>query len=151
MDIKALLQRIEGGERSAFAPVVEYFQSPLFGYLGRMGLHQEQAEEIAQETFLRAWSRLSDYDPARAEFSTWLFTIARNLALHELSRAAGKHEVEMSESLPDAACILHAAKFSVFENSWNFSVISVCILLLKRLPRSRRQVSMLSLKWANVS
>jgi len=47
--------------------------------------------------------------------------------------------------------ILHAAKFSVFENSWNFSVISVCIWLLKRVPRSRRQVSMLALKWANVS
>jgi len=47
--------------------------------------------------------------------------------------------------------ILHAAKFSVFENSWNFSVISVCIWLLKRVPRSRRQVSMLALKWAKVS
>ena len=47
--------------------------------------------------------------------------------------------------------ILHAAQFSVFENSWNFKVIKVCILLLKRVPRSRRQVSMLSLKVANLS
>ena len=104
MDIKALLKRIESGDRSAFAPVVEQFQRPLFGYLGRMGLHQGPAEEIAQETFLRAWSRLGDYDPGRAEFSTWLFTIARHLALHELSRAAGKHEVATDETLPDVAC-----------------------------------------------
>ena len=47
--------------------------------------------------------------------------------------------------------ILHAVQFSVFENSWNFSVIKVCILLLKRVPRSRRQASMLSLKVANLS
>jgi len=47
--------------------------------------------------------------------------------------------------------ILHAAHFSVFENSWKFMVIKVCILLLKRVPRSRRQASMLSLKVANVS
>lgn len=104
MDIKALLQRIERGDRSAFSPVVEHFQHPLFGYLGRMGLHQSIAEEIAQETFLRAWSRLGDYDPARAEFSTWLFTIARNLALHELSRAAVKHEVATAETLPEIPC-----------------------------------------------
>ena len=47
--------------------------------------------------------------------------------------------------------ISYAAKFSVFENSWNFSVINVCILLLKRVPRSRKQLSMLSLKAANLS
>lgn len=104
MNIKALLKQIEGGDRSAFTRVVEHFRRPLFGYLGRMGLHQGPAEEIAQETFLRAWSRLGDYNPARSEFSTWLFTIGRNLALHELARAAAKHEVATSEALPDVAC-----------------------------------------------
>jgi RNA polymerase sigma-70 factor (ECF subfamily) len=103
VDIKALLKRIEGGDRSAFTSVVEHFHRPLFGYLGRMGLHQGPVEEIAQETFLRAWSRFGDYDPTRAEFSTWLFTIARNLALHELARASGKHEVATAEALPDIA------------------------------------------------
>ncbi|MDZ4262961.1 MAG: sigma-70 family RNA polymerase sigma factor [Pseudomonadota bacterium] len=103
MDIKALLKRIEAGDKQAFASVVDHFQRPLFGYLGRMGLSQGPAEEIAQETFLRAWRRLGDYDPGRAEFSTWLFTIARNLALNELSRAACKYEVVTGEMLPDVA------------------------------------------------
>ena len=58
---------------------------------------------------------------------------------------------EVRQGREHSADILHAAKFSVFENIWNFSVISVCILPLKRVPRSRRQASMLSLKWANVS
>jgi RNA polymerase sigma-70 factor (ECF subfamily) len=103
VDIKAVLKRIEGGDRSAFAAVVDHFQRPLFGYLGRMGLLQAEAEEIAQETFLRAWNRLADYNPRRGEFSTWLFTIARNLALHELNRAAASREVATPEPLPDAA------------------------------------------------
>jgi RNA polymerase sigma-70 factor (ECF subfamily) len=68
-----------------------------------MGLLQAEAEEIAQETFLRAWNRLADYNPRRGEFSTWLFTIARNLALHELNRAAASREVATPEPLPDAA------------------------------------------------
>jgi RNA polymerase sigma-70 factor, ECF subfamily len=104
VDIKAILKRIEKGDRSAFALVVRQFQQPLFGYLGRMGLTQSLAEEIAQETFLRAWMRLSDYDPLRAEFSTWLFTIARNLALNELERASSKREVIFDEALPDGVC-----------------------------------------------
>lgn len=104
MDIKALLKRIEGGDRAAFACVVERFQRPLFSYLGRMGLLQGPAEEIAQETFLRAWRRLADFDPERGEFSTWLYTIAHNLAVNELGRAAGKHERTADEAMPEVAC-----------------------------------------------
>ncbi|MEQ1531381.1 MAG: sigma-70 family RNA polymerase sigma factor, partial [Methylococcales bacterium] len=100
MDINPILNRISNGDRSAFALIVQRFQQPLFGYLGRLGLSQGMAEDIAQETFLRAWKQLNDFDPARAAFSTWLFTIARNLALHELERAANKYEV-MGEDLPE--------------------------------------------------
>lgn len=104
MDINLLLRRMDRGDRSAFADVVDHFQRPLFGYLGRMGMHQGQAEEVAQETFLRAWQRIGDYDPRRAEFSTWLFTIARNLAINELTRASSHHEQAWSEHLPEVAC-----------------------------------------------
>ena len=99
LDINTLLTRIKTGDRSAFTGVVQHFQQPLFGYLARMGLSQSVCEEIAQETFLRAWTRLNDYDPKRAEFSTWLFTIARNLALHELERAAYQCEISSDETL----------------------------------------------------
>lgn len=104
MDINLLLRRIDRGDRSAFAELVEHFQRPLFGYLGRMGLRQGQAEEVAQETFLRAWQRLGDYDQARAAFSTWLFTIARNLAINELTRASSSHEQTFGEDMPEMAC-----------------------------------------------
>ena len=69
------------------------FQRPLFGFLGRMGLTEAVAAETAQETFIRAWRNLAQYDPERAEFSTWLFSIARNIALNELTRAASRYEV----------------------------------------------------------
>jgi RNA polymerase sigma-70 factor, ECF subfamily len=104
VDINVLLRRIDRGDRSAFAELVEHFQRPLFGYLGRMGLRQGQAEEVAQETFLRAWQRWGDYDQARAAFSTWLFTIARNLAINELTRASAIHEQTFGEDMPEMAC-----------------------------------------------
>ncbi|MEY4563616.1 MAG: hypothetical protein RLZZ618_2893 [Pseudomonadota bacterium] len=104
MDIPLLLRRISTGDRSAFAELIRHFQRPLFGYLGRLGLPPGQAEEVAQETFLRVWQRWADYDPSRAGFSTWLFTVARNLAFNELDRGSARHEQGMGEAMPDTAC-----------------------------------------------
>jgi RNA polymerase sigma-70 factor, ECF subfamily len=88
---QSILSRIRSGEVGAFAQWVDRYQRPLFGYLGRMGLSQAQAEDIAQEAFLRAWIHLHAYAPARAKFSTWLFTIARNLAIN--ASASSRHEI----------------------------------------------------------
>lgn len=103
MDIQHTLRQIADGNRQAFAPLVERYQRPLFGFLGRMGLTQAHAEEIAQETFLRAWQSLGQYDPKRAEFSTWLFTIARRLALNELERASAKQETVLEDTHTETA------------------------------------------------
>ena len=72
-------------------------------------------------------------------------------ARRERFRRSVEGELPMNTKPLTVAIILHAAQFSVFENSWNFSVIKVCILPLKRVPRSRRQASMLSLNVANLS
>ncbi|CAA6824603.1 MAG: RNA polymerase sigma factor [uncultured Thiotrichaceae bacterium] len=98
----AIIQQIENGDSSAFELLVTYFQQPLFGYLGRMGLSQTLAEDIAQETFLRAWQKLASFDAERATFSTWLFTIAHRLALNELSRKGNQVEIN-AEPAFDAA------------------------------------------------
>ncbi|HEX5125812.1 MAG TPA: sigma-70 family RNA polymerase sigma factor [Rhodocyclaceae bacterium] len=104
MDIESLVKRTMAGDKQAFHGIVKHFERPLFGFLGRMGLSQSHAEEIAQETFLRAWSKLGEYRPEVAQFSTWLFTIARNLALHELSRAASQRESTIGEDLDQVIC-----------------------------------------------
>ncbi len=105
MNLQALLQRIASGEQRAFAELIGIYQRPLFGFLGRMGMGQAQAEDIAQETFLRAWTHLPSFDPAQAQFGTWLFTIARNLAFNALQSAAHQREVSGADmELPDVAC-----------------------------------------------
>jgi RNA polymerase sigma-70 factor (ECF subfamily) len=100
---QSILDRIAAGEREAFAELVQRYQQPLFGFLGRMGMTQAQAEDLAQETFLRAWSHLQQFDPARAQFNTWLHTIARNLAFTWFS-AHGQQTALPDEALEDVAC-----------------------------------------------
>jgi RNA polymerase sigma-70 factor (ECF subfamily) len=98
MEITEVVERILSGDTGAFAAVVEAYQGPLFGYLGRMGLPQAQAEEIAQETFLRAWTHLDEFDARRASFDTWLYTIAHRLALNALARHATTRELAITEA-----------------------------------------------------
>jgi len=92
VDIDCILARIAGGDRNAFAEIVAVYQRPLYAFLGRLGLTRDAATDIAQETFVRAWRNLDQYIPERAAFSTWLFSIARNLALSELARSARARE-----------------------------------------------------------
>ncbi len=104
MDIKPLLKKITNGDTQAFSEIVRHYQRPLFGFLGRMALSQAHAEDVAQETFLRAWRNIGEYRPELAEFSTWLFTIARNLALNDLSRTANQRELPAQEDRHEPVC-----------------------------------------------
>ncbi len=71
---------------TVFGRVVTRYQRSLFGFFGRMGFSQTDTEELAQDTFLRAWRHRARYDARRSRVSTWLFAIARNLARDELDR-----------------------------------------------------------------
>jgi RNA polymerase sigma-70 factor, ECF subfamily len=98
-NIDELVARAVAGDSAAFAAIVTQLQRPLFGFLGRMSLSTAQAEDVAQETFIRAWRSIARFDPSRAQFSTWLFTIARNQALNELNRAGPAARWQSSEQL----------------------------------------------------
>lgn len=97
------IDQIVAGNRQAFAAAVTAYQGPLFAFLGRMGLEQARAEEVAQETFLRAWTNIRTYRPDRAGFSTWLFTIARNLALNAQARGNVLRETAYGDAVPEVA------------------------------------------------
>lgn len=115
MDPESLVARVLDGDRQAFAGLVLGFERPLFGFLGRMGLDQAHAEEVAQETFLRAWQHLAEYRAARGAFSTWLFTIARRLAVNELTRASSRYERPFDAADDVPACELPGPSDALIE------------------------------------
>ncbi len=92
-------------DREAFAALFTFFAPRLKGYFLRLGCQSRQAEDLVQETMLRIWERAALYDPARAQASTWIFTVARNLRLDALR--GEKHPEPDSEAvlaaLPDGA------------------------------------------------
>lgn len=72
------------GNPTHFACLVNRYQAPLFRFAARIGFNSTEAEDYAQEVFLRVWAMRDRYDPLRARLSTWFWTLARNLALNRL-------------------------------------------------------------------
>jgi RNA polymerase sigma-70 factor (ECF subfamily) len=81
-DIRLML-RVRDDDAAAFAELVERFQHRLVGVMHHLVGNPDEAEDLAQEVFLRVYRTRKKYRP-RAKFSTWLFTIANNLALNAL-------------------------------------------------------------------
>lgn len=81
-DIRLMLA-VRAGDQSAFAELVERYQHRLVGVMNHLVGHPQEAEDLAQEVFLRVFRTRLKYSP-KAKFSTWLFTIANNLALNAL-------------------------------------------------------------------
>ena len=82
---RALALAARGGDRQAFASLVRHHQARLFNFLLRLLGRREEAMDLTQDTFLKAWSALPDWQPT-ARFSTWLFQIGRNAAFDVLRR-----------------------------------------------------------------
>jgi RNA polymerase sigma factor (sigma-70 family) len=81
---EALLAGMAAGDRDAAAGFVRRYQARVYGLaLSVLGV-PAQAEEVAQETFVRAWRHAGGYDPRRGQVAGWLLTIARNAAVDVL-------------------------------------------------------------------
>jgi len=81
---EALLAGLASGDPDAATGFVRRFQARVFGLAQVMVGNRSSAEEIAQETFLRAWRHAGAYDSRRAQVTTWLLSITRNLAIDHL-------------------------------------------------------------------
>ncbi len=76
-------------DRQAFAVLFKHFAPRIKAYLVRAGSAPDIAEELVQETMVSFWRKAASFDPARAQLSTWLFTIARNLRIDRHRRDGG--------------------------------------------------------------
>jgi RNA polymerase sigma-70 factor (ECF subfamily) len=79
-EVEGLVDRARAGDRAAFARLIDAFKDRIYGYVYRMLGDAEEAEDVAQETFVRAFQSLGSFRGA-ASFHTWLYRIASNLAI----------------------------------------------------------------------
>ena len=85
-DVELVRGALEGTE-SAFREIVMRYQRPIYGLIARMVRDPGRAEELAQDTFVKAFRALHTYDVHR-KFSSWLLTIAHHVAIDELRKCS---------------------------------------------------------------
>ena len=87
-----LMFRVQDGHSASFDLLVERYQVRLFNYLFRLVGNRDDAEEIAQEAFVKAYIHADKYKTI-AKFSTWLYTIATNLVRNRMRSLSRKPKI----------------------------------------------------------
>ena len=85
IDDARIIQRVLEGETEAFAGLLEHYEAKIYGLVVRLVGVEAEAEEVAQDAFVQAYTHLADFR-AEADFSSWLYRIAYNTALMHLRR-----------------------------------------------------------------
>lgn len=96
----ALMLRVGKGDEAAFEQLIERHQQTVIGTVAKMLGNASDAEDIAQQVFIRLWKCAPRYQPT-AKFTTFMFTIARNLVFNESRRRSRKREYSMDEREDD--------------------------------------------------
>src|SRR6516225_11481296 len=92
----AWMARIREGDVEAFRQLVETHQARVIGTISQMLGSDAEAEDLAQQVFIRVWKSAPRYRPT-AKFTTWLFRITRNLVFNELRRK--RHFADQAEEI----------------------------------------------------
>ena len=103
VDERALVRAARSGDEDAFADLVRRHSGGLHRSVARIVLDDEEAWDVVQMAFIKAWQRLDKYNP-RWSFSTWLYRIGTNLAIdlvrsrasrQKAHRAGGEHQLRL--------------------------------------------------------
>jgi len=96
----AWMERVKQGDLVAFEALIEAHQARVIGTVVKMLGDETDAEDIAQQAFIRVWNSASRYTPS-AKFTTWLFTIVRNLVFNEMRRRKRHPVVPLERNADD--------------------------------------------------
>ena len=96
-----LMLKAKRGDIDAFELLIERHQGAVIGTVSKMLNNSADAEDIAQQVFIRLWKSAPKYE-VKAKFTTFLFTITKNLVFNETSRRARKKQVSLEERAEDS-------------------------------------------------
>ncbi|MFW6160607.1 MAG: RNA polymerase sigma factor [Acidobacteriota bacterium] len=96
MDEQELMERIKDGDEAAFGKIVRAYKDRMVNFIWQLTGDYERAVELAQETFMRVYFKAKQYQPV-APFSSWIYTIAANLAKTDLKKKRKMPAVSFDE------------------------------------------------------
>lgn len=135
------LDQARQGDRVAFGKLIEAYQGPVYNLAYRMLNHSGEAEEAAQEAFIRAYTRLDSYDP-RHKFSTWMLSITSNYCI-DLLRKRRALLLSIDEPLPSHPALMSEKESGPEAQAVQGEQSDMVQALLQELPEDYRQAVVL--------
>jgi RNA polymerase sigma-70 factor (ECF subfamily) len=96
-----VIKKVLSGQQDLFGLILDRYQKPIFNFIYRFYGNYTLAEDLTQDTFLRCYQFLKSYDQKR-KFSTWLYTVAKNLCIDHLKKRPPGREISLDHVLPVA-------------------------------------------------
>lgn len=140
-DEAELIDRSRKGDSQAFGVLVERYQRRVVGVALAVVHNQDDAIELAQETFVRAFENLSKFE-SRSSFSTWLYRIAANLAI-DFWRREARHVVLRGEDADNELSKLPASRGDSFKEVSRLELSARLRQALQELTPEHRAVILL--------
>lgn len=134
--LKSLVQKAQKGDRDAFSEIYKLYFAKIFKYCKFNTNDEFEAQDICQETFVKAWKNIKDFDSDRPDWSiqAFLFTIARNLII---DRSRRKKELHIEEYLE------LETNEDFYENVDRENNVSLVRQALSKLEEMERQIIIL--------
>ncbi len=134
-DLELLIKKCQDGDTEAFGEIYEQFSERIFRFIKLKVQNKPQAEDILQDTFVKAWRGLPNFSSQKGDFSAWLYTIAGNTIndyFRKIYRAP--ESLELDENINIAS--FHSPLKDAIMASDSFELTSA----IKLLPTAYRQV-----------
>ena len=125
------MRLVQTGDQQAYTRLLDRHLNSVHAYVYRMTNNRADAEDIAQETFLRVWHRARTYRPGRVRFTTWLHRIAHNLCVDAFRKRRSTVDTELEAMADDAPGAVEA---SIAEE--RRKAVHACIAALPERQRS---------------
>ncbi len=138
-----LMVKIGNGDHSALRNLIERHQHPLIGTISKMLGNESDSEDIAQQVFIRVWKHAKRYKPDN-KFTTYLYTIARNLVYNESRRRSRKRTTSSDQLAEDHHLQFPADANREPDNSLLESELTKAIdEAIQKLPENQRMAVVL--------
>ena len=124
-----LIEQTLKGDTKAFGELVERYQAFVYTIVIRIVKVREEAEEVAQDSFIKAFQSLSSYR-GESKFSSWLYSIAYRKALDALRKNKKNNSLELIEEITEGDCSVIENALTYIEDKERSEVIKKCILEL---------------------
>jgi len=144
-----LMVRYQRGDRDAFAELVRRYKTPVFNFVLRHIRHSNTAEDVTQDVFLRVVQNAAEFKH-EARFSTWLYTIARNLCVDQLRKLSHRRHPSLDQpaSSEDTRPMIENVadahpRASVERSAVSGEVQGKIVEAIEALPEEQREVFLL--------